>query len=80
MKRIEPIVIEIVKSLVPETNRHIVSPQCRLVEDLNLDSVQMLNLALQLEQRTKFDLLTSAADLTSIKTVSDVIQLVENEK
>jgi len=74
------VIIRIVQGLVPPGCRSLVTPGSRLVEDLNMDSIQLLSLAMQLETAAKFDLIQSSVDLTTIRTVDDVIRVVRAGK
>ena len=50
-------------------------PDSRLVEDLELDSVRLLTLAMEVEDR--FRVCLDEADEASIVTVDDLVRLVE---
>lgn len=52
-------------------------PEMRLVEDLQLDSIRLLTLATEVENR--FRILLDEADELAIETVGDLIALVERK-
>lgn len=52
-------------------------PEMRLVEDLNLDSIRLLTLATEVENR--FRILLDEADELAIETVGDLVALVERK-
>ncbi|HTQ78672.1 MAG TPA: acyl carrier protein [Thermoanaerobaculia bacterium] len=52
-----------------------VTPEMRLVEDLNLDSIRLLTLAVEVENR--FRVLLDEEDEARIETVADLIRAVE---
>lgn len=78
MVNTEKVVVDIVKSLVSKKNKSIVSKDSRLREDLGLDSMRMITLAMNLEEKAGVDLISASdeLDLVSIATVDDVINLV----
>jgi acyl carrier protein len=51
-------------------------PEARLVEDLGLDSLDAVELAISVER--KFDIEVPEEELTKLKTVADMITLVES--
>jgi acyl carrier protein len=51
-----------------------VGPAARLRDDLDLDSIDWINLAVYLEETTGYKL--SEEDLTSVRTVQDVVDLL----
>jgi acyl carrier protein len=51
-------------------------PGARLVEDLGLDSLDAVELAISVER--KFDIEVPEEELTKLKTVADMVALVEN--
>ena len=51
-------------------------PEARLVEDLGLDSLDAVELAISVER--KFDIEVPEEELTKLKTVADMIALVES--
>lgn len=53
------------------------APEMRLVEDLNLDSIRLLTLATEVENR--FRILLDEADELAIETVGDLIAIVERK-
>lgn len=55
-----------------------VVPEARLAEDLDIDSLAAVELALELE--TAFDLTIEDEELAELKTVQDVIDLISSGK
>jgi acyl carrier protein len=53
------------------------APEMRLVEDLRLDSVRLLTLAAQVENR--FRILLDEADEVAIETVGDLMAIVRRK-
>jgi acyl carrier protein len=51
-------------------------PEARLIEDLGLDSLDAVELAISVER--KFDIEVPEEELTKLKTVADMIALVES--
>ena len=51
-------------------------PGARLVEDLGLDSLDAVELAISVER--KFDIEVPEEELTKLKTVADMVALVES--
>lgn len=51
-------------------------PEARLVEDLGLDSLDAVELAISVER--KFDIEVPEEELTRLKTVADMVALVES--
>ena len=51
-------------------------PEARLVEDLVLDSLDAVELAISVER--KFDIEVPEEELTKLKTVADMVALVES--
>ena len=51
-------------------------PEARLAEDLGLDSLDAVELAISVER--KFDIEVPEEELTKLKTVADMVALVEN--
>ena len=51
-------------------------PEARLVEDLGLDSLDAVELAISVER--KFDIEVPEEELTKLKTVADMVALVQN--
>ena len=51
-------------------------PQARLVEDLGLDSLDAVELAISVER--KFDIEVPEEELAKLKTVADMVALVES--
>jgi acyl carrier protein len=55
----------------------VLSPEMRLVEDLRLDSVRLLTLAAEVENR--FRILLDEADELAIETVGDLVGIVRRK-
>ena len=51
-------------------------PEARLVEDLGLDSLDAVELAISVER--EFDIEVPEEELTKLKTVADMVALVES--
>ena len=51
-------------------------PEAKLVEDLGLDSLDAVELAISVER--KFDIEVPEEELTKLKTVADMVALVES--
>jgi acyl carrier protein len=49
-------------------------PEVRLVEDLDLDSIDAIDMAVRIEQKTRIAL--SSDDLDSIRTIGDAVELL----
>lgn len=54
-----------------------VTPEMRLVEDLRLDSVRLLTLAAEVENR--FRIFLDEADEIAIETVADLVEVVRRK-
>jgi acyl carrier protein len=54
-----------------------VTPEMRLVEDLKLDSIRLLTLAAEVENR--FEILLGEEDEAGIETVGDLVRIVERK-
>ncbi|HTF91218.1 MAG TPA: acyl carrier protein [Planctomycetota bacterium] len=50
----------------------------RLIEDLGLDSIDAIDMAVRLEKRTGFEFKSS--DLRELKTVRDIVELLWNSQ
>ena len=50
------------------------TPSSRLVEELGLDSIDAIDMAVRLEKRTGFEFKNS--DLRALKTVQDIVELL----
>ena len=66
----------IISKIVTRENRKNISSTARLKEDLGMDSMALIKLVLALEEAALFDIETADVDLTSVRTVEDVIRLV----
>jgi acyl carrier protein len=53
------------------------TPELRLVEDLRLDSVRLLTLAAEVENR--FRVLLDEADEAAIETIGDLVAIVQRK-
>jgi len=49
-------------------------PETRLIEDLDLDSIDAIDMAVRIEEKT--GLVLSAEELQSIETIQDVVDLI----
>tara|TARA_B100001057_G_scaffold499501_1_gene610412 strand:+ start:2013 stop:2243 length:231 start_codon:yes stop_codon:yes gene_type:complete len=68
-----------IKEIISEELRLDVStitPESHVVNDLNFDSLDSVQIVLELEQ--EFDIEVSDDEIDSIQTVQDIIDLVEN--
>jgi acyl carrier protein len=54
-----------------------VTPEMRLVEDLRLDSIRLLTLAAEVENR--FQILLGEEEEAGIETVGDLVRIVERK-
>ena len=54
-----------------------VTPEMRLVEDLRLDSIRLLTLAAEVENR--FQILLGQEEEAGIETVGDLVRIVEGK-
>ncbi len=54
------------------------SPSTRLVEDLGLDSIDAIDMAVRLEKRVGFEF--KGPDLRALKTVEDITELLWNSQ
>lgn len=82
-KNIKNKILEIIKHNVAENLRDAVHEQSRLVDDLGIDSLTMIKIAIQAEQMLGFDLLDQANEETSlfeIQTVEDVFNFISKVK
>lgn len=73
---------EILQAIADEARRRLdfqkpLEPALRLVEDLELDSIRLLTLAMAVEDR--FRIALDADDEASIKTVADLVALVRRK-
>lgn len=69
-------IISIVSSIINRENRKNISPFARLKEDLGMDSMALIKLVLALEKAELFNIETVDVDLTSVRTLEDVVRLV----
>jgi len=67
----------LIKENKPEVDLDNVTPETKLIEDLNFDSLSMMMLAMDLEDRfgVSFD-----EDTLDFKTVKDVLDYIESKK
>ncbi|MBK8180219.1 MAG: acyl carrier protein [Planctomycetes bacterium] len=54
------------------------APETRLVEDLGLDSIDAIDMAVRLEKRVGFEF--KGPDLRSLRTVQDIVELLWNHQ
>ncbi len=57
--------------------RTMVVPEARLMQDLNLDSLDAVELTLALEE--EFDISVSDEEVVRLDTISDVIELIQDK-
>ncbi len=71
---------QITKVLVDAINvdEEAVTPTANLKDDLGIDSISAVELALELE--TEFDVRIEDAELAKLVTVQDIIDLIETKK
>lgn len=71
---------QIKKVLVSTTNvnESLVSQEAKLKEDLGIDSLDSVELVLELE--TQFDVRIEDEELQSLVTVGDIVKLIETKK
>lgn len=55
-----------------------ITPQARLKEDLDIDSLSAVELSLELE--TEFDIRIADEELAALVTVQDIIDLINSKK
>jgi acyl carrier protein len=72
----EKIVVDIVSSLVANELRNSIRMSSRLAEDLGLDSMALIRLALHLEEKANFDIENTDFDLGALVTVEDIVVLI----
>ncbi|MEG0074635.1 MAG: acyl carrier protein [Eubacterium sp.] len=73
--------LEQVKEVLVESinvDEALVVPEARLQEDLGIDSLSAVELAMELE--TAFDIRIEDDELANLKTVQDILNLVEKNK
>lgn len=77
-EKVENVILNIVKSIVPKNQKNNVSLDLNLREDLNLDSIKLISLVAILEEKANFDsmLASSEVDFTEILTGTDVVDIV----
>lgn len=61
-----------------EVDTHAISPESELIDDLGLNSIAMLYMALELE--TEFGIKFDNNDFESLRTVGDVLAKVEGKQ
>ena len=76
--KVEDVIVDLL-----EIDRDLIKPEAKLVEDLDFDSIDAIELILQLEER--YDEKISADKLKSARTIQDVVDclyelLAEQEK
>lgn len=70
-------ITDIISKIVVRENRKNIAPPARLKEDLGMNSMALIKLVLGLEEAGLLDIETVDMDLTAIRTVDDVVQLVQ---
>ncbi|MEG0494761.1 MAG: acyl carrier protein [Eubacterium sp.] len=73
--------LEQVKEVLVESinvDEALVVPEAKLQEDLGIDSLSAVELAMELE--TAFDIRIEDDELANLKTVQDILNLVEKNK
>ncbi|OPZ93174.1 MAG: Acyl carrier protein [Firmicutes bacterium ADurb.Bin419] len=77
-EKVEKVILEIIKSIVPKNQKNKVNLASSLREDLNLDSIKLISLVTILEEKANFDsmLASSEVDFTQILTGTDVVNIV----
>ena len=68
---------EVLKKLKPESDLSMVTDETRLVEDLGMDSLTLLMMALQSEK--KFGIRFENMQASSFRTVGDVCRYIEGK-
>ena len=69
--------LSLIKEMNPNIDTDSISLQTKIFKDLNLDSISLLYLALQIEQNFNYKL--SNEDINKISTVEDLINLILNK-
>lgn len=79
MDKIEKLVVKVLKNLVPKSFLKNANKETHLVTDLGMDSIQMLAFSIKLCEEFKLDLkeILEKVDLSQIKTISDVVNVVD---
>jgi acyl carrier protein len=79
VKDAKNIVIEILKTVVSCNQKKNITLNSDLREDLGMDSMRLISLAMQLEQKAGIDLVIASEnyDFTMISKVSDIVKIVE---
>lgn len=68
--------LSLIKDMNPNIDIKNISMETKVFSDLNLDSISLLYLALQIEECFKYKLTND--DVSNISTVSDLIELILN--
>ena len=55
-----------------------IGPGTRLVEDLGLDSIDAIDMAVRLEKRVGFEF--KGSDLRALRTVQDIVEVLSNSQ
>ncbi|MSR63753.1 MAG: acyl carrier protein [Planctomycetes bacterium] len=76
MTSLEEIYAEVRSTLVEVsgTEAEGISPSLRLVEDLGLDSIDAIDMAVRIEKRLGFDF--KGPELRAVRTVQDIVDLI----
>lgn len=72
---------EKIKEIIVETinvDEELITPEATLMEDLGIDSLSAVELAMELE--TEFDIRIEDDELANLKTVQDIIDVVEKNQ
>lgn len=56
----------------------VITPEARIIEDLGADSIDAANLIFEIED--KFEIALSDEETQNIKTVGDLIKIIESKK
>lgn len=81
MESTEKVVLRILENLVPEDKRNLLSLNSNLRGDLGLDSIKLINLVMELQNQTDFDItqVENDEDLRQVTTVQDVVTIVDKQ-
>lgn len=72
---------EKIKEIIVETinvDEELITPEATLMEDLGIDSLSAVELAMELE--TEFDIRIEDDELANLKTVQDIIDVVKKNQ
>ncbi len=69
---------EIVKRYLPEdVSVDLITPQSHLINELNINSANLVDIVLDLEDT--FDILLENEDMNQMQTVSDALRIIEDK-